>query len=280
LNAGHIASIDTLTIYTGKTSLQLSQQELLKYGNFHQYGDSAWINDIKIYYEIYGEGEPLLLLHGNNESISSFKYQIDYFRKQYKVIAVDSRGQGKSSNNRKKIDYQLMAADMYELLNHLKLDSVNVIGWSDGGNTGLIMAMKYPVKVKSLTTMGANLYPNKNAVQKKFLREYRWTLRYAKVLALFNPSKWKGKVIVGKMVLKEPNIKPSELNAISIPTLILAGEKDVINEDHTKLIADNIKKNKIVILKGLTHYAPQEDPEYFNKVIAEFLTDIKVIGAK
>jgi pimeloyl-ACP methyl ester carboxylesterase len=134
------------------------------------------------------------------------------------------------------------------------------------------MAMNYPKKVKSLTIMGANLYPNKNAVAKKFLKEYRWSLRFAKVLALFNPSKWKSKVIVGKMVLKEPNIKPTELNKISVPVLVLAGEKDVINENHTKLIANNIRKSKLVILKGLTHYAPQDDPNYFNREVDEFVT--------
>ena len=274
LYAGHTANIDTLTKYSGNASVLLTQQELLKYGDFKEHGASIQVNGVKIYYETYGEGEPLLLLHGNNESISSFRYQIDYFRKKYKVIAVDSRGQGKSSINKKQINFQLMATDMYELLNHLELDSVNLLGWSDGGNTGLIMAMKYPEKVKSLTTIGANLYPNKNAVQKKFLREYKWSLRYAKILAVFNQSKWRNKVVVGKMVLKEPNIIPMDLNKITVPVLVLAGEKDVINEGHTKLIANNIKKSKLIILKGLTHYAPQDDPNYFNKEVDEFVTSV------
>jgi pimeloyl-ACP methyl ester carboxylesterase len=202
------------------------------------------------------------------------RHQIDYFRKKYRVIGVDSRGQGKSTNNKKKINYQLMAADMFELLNYLELDSVHVLGWSDGGNTGLIMAMKYPEKIKSLVSMGANLYPNKNAVQKKFLRQYRWTLRYAKLLALFRPAEWRTKVIVGKMVLKEPKINPADLSKIAAPVLVLAGEKDVINESHTKLIAENIRNSRLVILKGLTHFAPEEDPGLFNKVVDEFLTSV------
>ncbi len=272
LYAGHTSKIDTLTKYSGQNSILFIQEELLKYGRYAEHGNYMKLNGIDIYYETYGQGEPLLLLHGNNESIGSFRYQIDEFRKKYKVIAVDSRGQGKSTNDKKKINYQLMASDMNELLNKLGLDSTNIVGWSDGGNTGLVMAMNYPQKVKSLTTMGANLYPNKNAVAKKFLREYRWSLRFAKVLALFNPSKWKSKVIVGKMVLKEPNIKPIELNKISVPVLVLAGEKDVINENHTKLIANNIRKSKLVILKGLTHYAPQDDPNYFNREVDEFVT--------
>ncbi|MFM7851628.1 MAG: alpha/beta fold hydrolase [Flammeovirgaceae bacterium] len=136
------------------------------------------------------------------------------------------------------------------------------------------MAMNYPTKVRSLITMGANLYPDKNAVQKKFLTEYKWALRYAKILALVNPTRWKNKVIVGKMVLKEPNINPSDLAKINIPVLVLAGEKDVINESHTHLIADHISGSKRVILKGLTHYAPQDHLDYFNKVVAEFLTSV------
>jgi pimeloyl-ACP methyl ester carboxylesterase len=268
------ALIDKSEKYSGEQSIKLIQRDLAKYGNFKEHGNIVKINGADIYYEIYGKGEPLLLLHGNNESIGSFAYQIDEFRKHYKVISVDSRGQGNSTLDKQKMSYDLLASDMNLLLDQLNIDSVNILGWSDGGNTGLIMAMNYPNKVKSLITMGANLYPNKNAVKKSFLREYRWAVRLVKVLALFKPSKWKTKLRVAKMPLKYPQLNPSELKKIHVPVLIMAGEKDVINQGHTELISSSIKDSKLVILKGLTHYASQEDPKYFNREVYQFLMDI------
>ena len=106
-------------------------------------------NGIKIYYEEYGSGEPLLLLHGNSQSIGDFSNQIPELQKYYRVIAVDTRGHGKSGDQNKRYTYDLFAEDMNALLNKLQLDSVNIVGWSDGGNTGLIMAMKYPEKGKT-----------------------------------------------------------------------------------------------------------------------------------
>jgi pimeloyl-ACP methyl ester carboxylesterase len=256
---------------SGSQSLSVTLDELLRYGDFAEHGQSLSINGATIYYETYGEGEPLLLLHGNNESITSFRYQIDELKKNYKVIAVDSRGQGKSTMDKQKLNYELMASDMNVLLDKLKIDSVNILGWSDGGNTGLVMAIKYPSKVRSLIAMGANLYPNKNAVQKKFMHDYRWTIRLVRVLVVFQPHKWKAKLRVGTMVLRYPRMKPTELKNIKAPVLVLAGEKDVINESHTKLIAANIKNSKLTILKGLTHYAPQDDPGYFNREVESFL---------
>lgn len=268
--------------YSGAQSIRLVQNDLARYGAFKEYANSVKINGVDIYYEIYGKGEPMLLLHGNNESIGSFSNQIEEFKKHYKVIAVDSRGQGNSTIDKQKLTYDLLASDMNRLLVHLNIDSANILGWSDGGNTGLIMAMNYPGKVKSLITMGANLYPNKNAVKKKFLREYRWTVRLVKVLALFKPKKWSTKLKVAKMPLNYPRIDPSELRNINIPVLVMAGENDVINQEHTELIAKNIKKSKLVILKGLTHYAPQEDSKYFNTEVYEFLKDVsrkKILGS-
>lgn len=270
LSIGYQSKLRQEKKFQGNTSILLTQQELLKYGNFKEHGNFVQVNGIKLYYETYGEGEPLLMLHGNNGSIASMRHQIDELKKHYKVIAVDSRGQGHSTNNKKRINYQMMAADMNELLNTLKLDSVNILGWSDGGNTGLVMAMDYPQKVKTLAIMGANLYPDKNATDKKFLREYKLSLLMAQLMARFNPSKWRTKIIVGKMALKEPNIDPSELSNISCPVLVMAGEKDLVNESHTRLIAASISRSSLLILKNLSHFAPEEDPNLFNSSVEAF----------
>ena len=122
------------------------------------------VNGIKMYYEIYGQGEPLLMIHGNGGSISSFENQIPYFARKFKVIAVDSRAQGKSVDLQDTLSFEMMADDFSVLLDKLKLDSCNVLGWSDGGINGLLLAIRHPEKVKRLAITGANLWPDSTAI--------------------------------------------------------------------------------------------------------------------
>src|ERR1022692_4841484 len=139
-----------LLLFTAASECQIN------YGSNEQVGRDAAVNGIKVYYEVYGAGEPLLLLHGNGGSIQNFLYQIPELSKHFKVIAVDSRAQGKSTDSDKEITYALMASDMSALIDTLKLGSVDVVGWSDGGDVGLELALAHPEQVKKLVTFGAN----------------------------------------------------------------------------------------------------------------------------
>src|SRR5215217_1799913 len=114
---------------------------------------------ITFYYEVYGTGEPLLLVHGNGGSIADFRAQIPYFRKRFKVIAMDSRDQGKSSDSREAITYEKMTDDLAALLDHLQAGPVNVLGWSDGGIEALLLGIRHPARVKKIAAMAANLNP-------------------------------------------------------------------------------------------------------------------------
>jgi pimeloyl-ACP methyl ester carboxylesterase len=108
------------------------------------------IRGIKMYYEVYGKGEPLLIIHGNGGSIKNFVYQIPYFAKNYQVILADSRAQGKTSRRyADSLSYEMISDDLNALLDHLKIKNANVIGWSDGGIEGLLLAMNHPDKVKN-----------------------------------------------------------------------------------------------------------------------------------
>lgn len=118
------------------------------------------IGDAKIYYETYGKGEPLLLLHGNNGSISDFYQQIPALAKHFKVIAIDTRGQGRSTDfTTSDYSYELFANDLHKVIQQLDLKNVNILGWSDGGNTGLMFSLKHPELVNKLITIGANIHP-------------------------------------------------------------------------------------------------------------------------
>lgn len=239
------------------------------YGQTREKGKYFNSGHTKIYYETYGKGEPLILLHGNGGSINSFKEQISLFAGHYQVIAVDTRGQGKSTDETsERFTYDLFAEDIKTLLDTLKLKQVNILGWSDGGNTGLILAIKHPEYVKKLITMGANLNPERTSVSPKILNQTQTDLNKLKAK---NDIKNRTDILLLEMLLNEPHILPEDLQKITAKTLVLAGEKDVILENHSRLIAKSIPNAELIILKGQTHFAPQENPAIFNQTVLDFL---------
>jgi pimeloyl-ACP methyl ester carboxylesterase len=130
-----------------------------KYGSNLAVGKTFVHDGIRLYYEVYGAGQPLLLIHGNGGSIADFKAQIDYFRMHYQVIAMDSRDQGRSADSPDKITYEKMTDDLAALLDHLHSGPVYVLGWSDGGIEALLLGIRHPEKVSKIAAMAANLYP-------------------------------------------------------------------------------------------------------------------------
>jgi len=239
------------------------------YGRDKLKGKHIDVAGSKIYYETYGSGEPLLLLHGNGGSISDFKSQIGEFAKHFQVIAVDTRAQGKSSGNKSEsLSYDLFAEDMETLLDSLHLKNVNILGCSDGGNTGLTLAIKNPDYVKRLVVMGANLNPEESSVSPKILKQTKSDLN--KLKAKNNPDD-KNTMLLLEMLLKEPQIDQKSLKNITAKTLVLAGEKDIILEAHTRSIAEVIPGAELQLLQGATHFAPKENPSAFNKIVLDFL---------
>jgi pimeloyl-ACP methyl ester carboxylesterase len=269
----YLFSTTNKEVFEGKQSCKVDGSFLKKintYGDNDSTGKYINANGIKIYYEEYGSGQPLLLLHGNSVSIESFKQQIAEFSKGYKVIAVDTRGQGKSSEDGKMYSYDLFAEDMNALLNELKLDSVSIVGWSDGGNTGLIMAMKYPSKVKKLITMGANVFIDKSVVGKWVFKELNKQLKEMKFDTAYSD---KNRVRLINLLLTEPKHSFEDLKKITCPVFVIAGEKDIISQTHTKAIAENITKSKLLIATKETHYFPVENSKAFNAAVMEFLRE-------
>lgn len=117
-----------------------------------------------MYCEVYGEGKPLLMIHGNGGSIGAFKKNIPYFSKKYKVIVVDSRAHGKSTDAKDSLSFEMMADDFNALLDAMHIKKTYVIGWSDGGINALLLAMRHPDKVIKLASTGANLWPDSTAL--------------------------------------------------------------------------------------------------------------------
>jgi len=219
------------------------------------------LGDAKIYTEEYGEGEPLLLLHGNNGSIEDFYRQIPFFAKHFRVIAIDTRGQGRSTDlSSGAYSYDGFSVDLYKITNALGLQKVNILGWSDGGNTALTFNLAHPEMVSKIVTIGANLDPA--GVKDSLLVSFREQLSVDSL-----PRNHR----LIRLMLEHPHITPQQLQSIENPVLVIAGSEDVIKPDHTQLIADKIKRSQLQIIPNATHYVPFEQPDQLNKIILDFL---------
>lgn len=249
-------------------SLIGAQSSVIPYGKNAKVGRYAEIRGIKMYYEIYGTGEPLLIIHGNGGSIADFNFQIPFFEKNYQVILADSRAQGKTVDDRDSLSYEMMADDLNSLLDVLKLDSCNVIGWSDGGINGLLLAMRHPEKVKKLAITGANLWPDSSAVDPYV---YRITLAGYQDLLKQSPSPLqKRELKLHRLLCFEPNMTTAQLAAIKCPTLVMGGDHDVIRPEHTMLIAHAIPESYLWIVPNSGHAVPIFKSVAFNNNILEF----------
>jgi pimeloyl-ACP methyl ester carboxylesterase len=184
------------------------------------------------------------------------------------VIAVDTRGQGKSTEDGKTYTYDLFAEDMNALLDHLKLDSVNIVGWSDGGNTGLIMAMKYPAKVRRLVTMGAVIFIDHTVVDRWVFRILDKRLEEMKGDSSYYSNKSRR---LTNLLLTEPRHSFDELKSITCPVLVMAGQKDIVREEHTRGIAAHISGAVLYIAPGEKHEFPTDNAKAFNEHVLEFL---------
>ncbi len=251
-------------------SLATFGQKQIPYGNNPQAGKYAAIRGFQMYYEIYGKGEPLLLIHGNNGSIQDFKNQIPTFSKSYQVIIADNRSHGKSIDRQDSLSYEQMADDFTALLDHLKLDSVNVIGWSDGGINGLLLASRHPKKVRKLAVTGANLTPEPVKSTDAWVVENEFqVIDSLSRLPLTGENKRQLKL--HRLLVDEPHISHAVLNKIQCPTLVIGGDHDVIMPRHTLEIAEAIPRSYLWILPNSGHSTPIAYKEIFNSTILEFL---------
>lgn len=251
-----------------QSTLPLASANHSRYGNDPKAGKYANIRGFRMYYEVYGTGKPLLLIHGNGGSINNFKQQIPYFAKQYKVIVADSRAQGKSVDTSDSLTYEMMADDVNALLNHLHLDSCYVIGWSDGGIDGLLLAMRHPEKVKKLAITGANLWPDTTAIDPDL---FRWIVASNDSLGRVpqTPAVKAQKKLLNLMV-DNPHLAPADLKRVQCPTLVIGGDNDVIPAQHTLVIAKAIPKAYLWILPNSGHSTLIHYKDQFNQTVADF----------
>jgi pimeloyl-ACP methyl ester carboxylesterase len=244
------------------------------YGSNPKAGKYVNIHGFNMYYETYGTGEPLLFIHGNGGSIHDFRNQIPFFAKKYQVIIADSRAQGKSVDFTDSLSYEMMTDDLNALLDKLHLKSINIVGWSDGGINGLLMAIRHPDKVKKLAVTGANLWPDSTAVSPYLsnfvVKQYQFSIDSMKKMKTV-PKEIKNDVKLLRLLGYEPHITVAQLHTISCPALIISGDQDVIRPEHTLLISQSIPKAFLWILPNSGHSTPIYYKDLFNATVADFL---------
>lgn len=223
--------------------------------------------DIVHNYIEQGTGSPLILLHGNGEDVSYFAHQMDPFSKHFRVIAIDTRGHGKTPRGTAPFTIRQFADDLLAFMDAHAIEKANILGFSDGGNIAMVFAMKYPQRVARLILDGANL--DTSGVRPSIQLSIDFGYFMAELFARRNPEAQKKAELLGLMV-HDPNVRPEELRQIQAPTLVVAGTKDMIKESHTRLIARSIPGAKLAILPG-DHFVANQNPEAFNKAVLSFL---------
>ncbi len=253
------------------SSITANAQTTINYGNNAAAGKYYNIRGIKMYCEIYGSGKPLLMIHGNGGSLSAFSNNIPYFAAKYKVIAVDSRSQGKSVDTKDSLSFEMMADDFAVLLDTLHIKSAYVLGWSDGGINALLLAMRHPEKVIKLASTGANLWPDSTALNPSLWKEMQayYDTSFNKT---FTTPKEKNDWKIFMLDFVQPNIPSSALQAIQCPSLIIGGDHDLIPVPHTTLIANSIPQATLWIVPNSGHATLVEHKDEFNKRVDAFFS--------
>ena len=218
--------------------------------------------NIQLHYTEHGSGEPLVLLHGNGEDSSYFEHQIAFFQDRYRVIAVDTRGHGKSPRGTAPLTLNQFADDLRAFMDELDIASAHILGFSDGANVAILFALAHPTRVKSLILNGGNLFPEglTEQTRREIDEEYEQAVSAndENLLELL------------RLMIDEPHIDPAQLSELNKPTLVVAGTDDMIEETHTRLIAESIPNAQLALIEG-THFVAFENPDAFNCVVSKFL---------
>jgi len=251
--------------------LAFSQAKTISYGNNPAAGKYYYIRGFKMYCEVYGTGKPLLMIHGNGGDITAFTKNIPYFAKKYMVIVADSRAQGKSTDGRDSLSFEMMADDFAALLDAMHLKSSYVIGWSDGGINALLLAMRHPDKVIKLASTGANLWPDSTAlIPSAWKDEHNYF--EANKNKTWTTAKEKNDWKIFMLDWLQPNVPLSALKQIQCPALIIGGDHDLVVLQHTVLIYQNIPKAYLWIVPNSPHGTLQAHADEFNKKVDDFFT--------
>jgi pimeloyl-ACP methyl ester carboxylesterase len=237
----------------------------------------ASVNGISVFFAQFGDGPPVLLLHGGLANSNYWGLQIAELAKSFSVTVMDTRGHGRSPVMSRTFSYALFAQDVAALMDSLEIPAAAVVGWSDGAITGLELAMTKPDRVTKLFAFGANSSLDglkaggaKSQVFASFAARCR--AEYAKLSP--HPEKW-SQLVDGLRAMwrTEPAYTRQKLAAIKPPTAISDGEYDeIIKREHTEQMSVQIPGARLLIQPAVSHFAMLQNATQFNRVLIDFLT--------
>ena len=239
----------------------------------------APVNGIRIWYAVFGHGQPVVMLHGGLANSNYWGDQVRALQKHYQVIVMDSRGHGRSSRNKEPYGYDLMASDVVGLLDHLKIERAAIVGWSDGAIIGLDIAMKHPERVSKLFAFAANSDPSGVADIAKSDVFNAYIARAGEEYKRLSPTPADYKNFVDeitKMWETQPKWTAVDLAAIKVPTWIVDADHDeAIKRDNTEFMAANIPGAGLLIQPQVSHFSFMQDPEQFTDDVLHFLEHVR-----
>lgn len=224
-------------------------------------------NDISLHFLQQGDGFPLILLHGNGENSTYFEYQMVEFARFFKVIAIDTRGHGKSPRGNAPFTLSQFADDLCHFMKRHQIEKAHLLGFSDGGNIALTFVLRYPQMVDKLILNGANLDSKgvKRLVQLPVEFGYACASRFAQ-----KSEKAAQKAELLALMVNEPHIDVSELHRIQNATLVIVGKRDMIKRKHSLAIYENLPIAEWAEIRG-NHFIAHNNPKVFNKKVLQFL---------
>ncbi len=276
-------------LFVGMLLLSQSLFAQIPYGSNSKVGKRVQVGDISMYYETYGKGEPLILLHGGYGSSEMMGGMIEAFSKKYKVIAVDSRSQGRTTDSdEKELTYAQMALDVNGFMDKLQIKKAKFVGWSDGGDIALELALIHPEKINKAVIMGANFTGEVSGVfigvdttwkmdpnDPLFAKTKKELAKYISTYERMAPDKSKiasAKKKATDNAYNNPKITLSQLNSIQVPFLVMAGDHDMFTIEHTITLYKNLPQASLYIVPDATHISPWEEPELVHSEILRYLS--------
>jgi len=243
-------------------------------------GEYVNAGGVRTYYEVYGEGEPLVLLHGGLATAESWAMQVPALAERYRVYVPERRGHGRTPDVEGPITYEMMAADTAAFLDAAGTGAAHLVGWSDGAVVGMLVALRRPKLVRKLVVIGQYFNADGEVPEFRAMIDY-WDSNLPEELhEVYDRVSPDGPehfpVVLEKMMRmwrEEPDIALLELAGVRAPALVMQGDDDIVKVEHSAAVSATLPDAQLAVIPGTSHMAPLEKPDLVNRLILGFLSD-------